>query len=47
MKPIAQAEYIWLDGAKPTQQVRSKTRMVAAPKGRDVAALLERARAAA
>src|SRR6476661_1017367 len=29
-KPIVgQAEYIWLDGAKPTQQLRSKTRVIA------------------
>lgn len=25
---LGQAEYIWLDGAKPTQQLRSKTRIV-------------------
>lgn len=28
------AEYIWLDGAQPTQALRSKTRVLAHPKGR-------------
>jgi glutamine synthetase len=28
---LTQAEYIWLDGEKPTQQVRSKTRIVSIP----------------
>ncbi len=27
-KPIHIAEYLWLDGAKPTQQLRSKTRLI-------------------
>ena len=30
-KTLGQAEYIWLDGATPTQQLRSKTRVVALP----------------
>src|SRR5215468_10084522 len=29
MKAVRQAEYIWLDGATPTQRLRSKTRIVA------------------
>lgn len=29
---LGQAEYIWLDGAKPTQKLRSKTRIVSLPK---------------
>jgi glutamine synthetase len=30
---FGQAEYIWLDGAKPTQRLRSKTRIVTFPLG--------------
>jgi len=30
------AEYIWLDGAKPTQQLRSKSRVVELPQDRNV-----------
>lgn len=33
---LGQAEYIWLDGAKPTQQLRSKARVVALPAHFDV-----------
>jgi hypothetical protein len=29
MTAVRQAEYIWLDGATPTQRLRSKTRIVA------------------
>jgi glutamine synthetase len=31
MTAVRQAEYIWLDGATPTQRLRSKTRIVAFP----------------
>lgn len=33
---IGQAEYIWLDGAKPTQKLRSKARVVAVPERNSV-----------
>lgn len=32
---LIRAEYIWLDGAKPTQQLRSKTRIIGVPEGRE------------
>ena len=32
---LNQAEYIWLDGAKPDPQLRSKTRVVEVPDGRE------------
>ncbi len=35
-KIIGQAEYIWLDGSKPTQKVRSKTRIIAFSNGTPV-----------
>ncbi len=34
---LSQAEYIWLDGAAPTAQLRSKTRLIASPEDRAVA----------
>jgi len=33
---MRQAEYIWLDGAAPTQQIRSKTRVVSLPDGQSL-----------
>jgi glutamine synthetase len=33
---VRQAEYIWLDGATPTQRLRSKTRIVALPENEPV-----------
>jgi glutamine synthetase len=36
MAEIGQAEYIWLDGATPTQRLRSKTRIVALPENEPV-----------
>lgn len=33
---ITQAEYIWLDGARPTQETRSKTRVVELPRSGNV-----------
>ena len=37
MTAARQAEYIWLDGATPTQRLRSKTRIVAFPDNEPVA----------
>ncbi len=31
---FSMAEYIWLDGAEPTRQLRSKTRIISLPQGR-------------
>jgi glutamine synthetase len=36
MTAVRQAEYIWLDGATPTQRLRSKTRIVAFPENEPV-----------
>jgi glutamine synthetase len=36
MTAVRQAEYIWLDGAAPTQRLRSKTRIVAFPENEPV-----------
>jgi glutamine synthetase len=36
MTTVRQAEYIWLDGATPTQRLRSKTRIVAFPENEPV-----------
>jgi hypothetical protein len=36
MQAVRQAEYIWLDGATPTQRLRSKTRIVAFPENEPV-----------
>ena len=36
MTAVRQAEYIWLDGATPTQRLRSKTRIVASPENEPV-----------
>ena len=36
MTAVRQAEYIWLDGATPTQRLRSKTRIVALPENEPV-----------
>src|SRR5262249_55248814 len=36
MTVVRQAEYIWLDGATPTQRPRSKTRIVALPENERV-----------
>jgi glutamine synthetase len=36
MTTVRQAEYIWLDGATPTQRLRSKTRVVAFPENEPV-----------
>jgi glutamine synthetase len=36
MTAVRQAEYIWLDGATPTQRLRSKTRIVALPNNEPV-----------
>lgn len=33
---LNQAEYIWHDGAKPTQQLRSKTRIITSPENRSL-----------
>jgi glutamine synthetase len=36
MQAVRQAEYIWLDGATPTQRLRSKTRIVAFPENETI-----------
>jgi hypothetical protein len=36
MTAVRQAEYLWLDGATPTQRLRSKTRIVAFPENEPV-----------
>jgi glutamine synthetase len=36
MTAVRQAEYVWLDGASPTQRLRSKTRIVAFPENEPV-----------
>src|SRR5262245_21142267 len=36
MPRVAQAEYIWLDGAAPTQQLRSKAKIIVLKEGSSV-----------
>ena len=36
MTAVRQADYLWLDGATPTQRLRSKTRIVALPEDEPV-----------
>ena len=41
VKQLDYAEYIWLDGASPTQELRSKTRMLFHQDDRDLSSFPE------